>query len=515
VTVAELSAVQTRYGVLSDRLKATWTMQQFVSGVFAHVLRQQVTPGVDLMELYGAIRPVAAMLKVEWVAAASSALDEVEAGLSVATRELLEEDGRIGPSIVRRFFERLRKQDESLIEYLIRFYLYAGAVEGDRRDKLDFLFTRLGEDFDAARGEFVMRDSLELRQRVIPMVALRRLDEPPAEEVVRLIRAVRSMREDVASTGEFDDLVERNLLKDARTFKHRVGDLYFHPDVLLAVIDMNVATKNRFHRLYRTEEQKLLIDADKLMEHGTAIARNFGDSNPALVDEIARFRDLREQFEQLRNQSNVKHDLVARLKESMSTILSQLDRGLASEEEQVEIPASFFEEARRTEALALRFGRGEPLLQQVLRIDAVIESADPGVSADEVVESPDARDLRLEPWEVAAYQKLLDRRPAEGDEDTEELWLLYVRAAALRLKVDEEATILATALAAGVKPDAEVLNRARQSLELAKELDETFGDFLQEAVYYTNRRIVHQLYRSRFRLLRGFSGLWLIYDRQS
>ena len=107
-----------------------------------------------------------------------------------------------------------------------------------------------------------------------------------------------------------------------------------------------------------------------------------------------------------------------------------------------------------------------------------------------------------------------DRRGPEAEEDTEELWLLYLRAAALRLKVDEEATILATAIAAGVRPEAELLAEAKKSLDLAKELDEQFGDLLQEAVYYSNRRILHQLYRSRFRLLRGFSGLWLIYDRQ-
>jgi hypothetical protein len=89
-----------------------------------------------------------------------------------------------------------------------------------------------------------------------------------------------------------------------------------------------------------------------------------------------------------------------------------------------------------------------------------------------------------------------------------------VRAAALRLKIDEEATILATAISAGARPEAELLAKAKKSLDLAKALDEEFGDLQQEAVYYSNRRILHQLYRSRFRLLRGFSGLWLIYDRQ-
>jgi hypothetical protein len=43
-----------------------------------------------------------------------------------------------------------------------------------------------------------------------------------------------------------------------------------------------------------------------------------------------------------------------------------------------------------------------------------------------------------------------------------------------------------------VRPEAELLTKSKHSLDLAKELDEQFGDLLQEAVYYSNRRILHQ-----------------------
>jgi hypothetical protein len=180
-----------------------------------------------------------------------------------------------------------------------------------------------------------------------------------------------------------------------------------------------------------------------------------------------------------------------------------------------EIPETFFDEAQQNELVTERFGRGEPLLEFLLRIAGAIGMVDAGVDPDDLVQLPCARELRLEPWEAAAYQKLFDRREPEAAEDNEELWTVYLRAAALRTKVDEEATILASAMAAGMQPEPELLSRAKRSLDLAKELDEQFGDFLQEAVYYANRKILHQLYRSRFRLLRGFSGLWLIYDRQA
>lgn len=500
--VGQISAVQTRYVRVSDRLKATWTMHQFATGAARHFLGSDAAFELDLAPVYEQMRTLAGMINGTWPAVlehTAGPFVDVECALDGAAKALLAAEAQISPSLLRRFFEKLKRQDDSIIEYLIRFYLYADAVEGDRRDKLDFLFTRLGEDFVPERGEYVVRESLELRQRIIELVSIARLAEAPRDEVVRIIRAIRSMREDVQSAVQFDDLTERNLLRDARTFKHRVGDLYFDPDVLLAIIELNVASKNRFAGLYGGEEQRLVEEAGKLMEHGPAIERNFGEANPALVEEIARFREFKERFDCLRAQSNVKHDVVARLKASMNNILAQLDRGLELEEERApDLPEQFFAKEQLAENLTARFGRNEPLLDYLLRVAA---------------EDPET--LRLEPWESAAYRKLFENEAAEADEDNEELWMLYLRAAALRIKVDEEATILATAMAAGVKPESALLSRAKKSLDSAKELDEQFGDFLQEAAYYANRRILHQLYRSRFRLLRGFSGLWLIYDRQS
>jgi hypothetical protein len=514
MTVIEAGALSSRYTRVADRFKATWTSHQFAAGVFAEFLGEPLVYDLDFSRLYQEIKAIGRILNGTYPMEASSPLDHVEEELERASTQLLVADARISPSLLRRFFDRLKRPEDSIVENLIKFYFYADAVEADHRDKLDLLFTRLGEDVSEERGgEFVVRESFALRQRIIELVSLLRVATAPRDEVVRVIRAIRSMRDDIESATQFDELAERNLLKDARTFKHRVGDLYFDPDVLLAIIELNVATKNRFRRLYGGEEQRLVADADKLMAHGTAIARNFGGANPALVEEIARFRLLRDQFTFLRAQSNVKHEVVTRLKASMNNILAQLDRGLDPEVESAELPDAFFESIRAMGSMTARFGRSEPLLEHVLRIDAAMESADPALSPEEVIQLPAARELRLEAWEAAAYQKLVDRREADAEEDTEELWLLYMRAAALRIKVDEEATQLATAASAGVKPDAELLGKAKKSLDLAKELDETFGDLLQEAAYYSNRRILHQLYRSRFRLLRGFSGLWLIYDR--
>ncbi len=515
MSVAEIGLLHGRYVRLTDRFKALWTYHQFASGAYKNLLETPLPYKIDFQNTYDRMKSASATLNAAQVQEAAAALGLCELALDRAAAQLIRADDRISASLLRRFFEKLKKQDETIVQQLIKFYLYTDSVEGDHRDKLDFLFTRIGEDFVAERGEYWSRDSLEFRERIIALVSLLRVVDAPQEEVVRLIRAVRSIRDDIQSANAFEDLTEKNLLKNARMFKHRLGDLYFHPDILLAIVELNVATKNKFNRLYAEDEDRIVDDSQKLIDHGAAIERNFGDTNPELLREIARFRDFKERFDSGRADSNVKHDVITHLKQSMSNILTQLDRGLGMSDESAggDLPPAFFNDAERAENVHTRFGFDPALEPYLLRIASVIDFVDPSIMPEEIAEIPNVKELRLEPWEVAAYQKLFERRQAEAQEDNEDLWMLYLRAAALRLRVDEEATMLAAAMSAAVPPDSDNLARAKQSLDCAKELDESFSDFLREAVYYSNPKILHQLYRSRFRLLRGFSGLWLIYDR--
>jgi hypothetical protein len=498
VSVAEIGALHGRFIRQSDRFKSAWTYHQFATGAFKNFLDAPLPYSIDFQRIYERLKTISTKLNAGQMGEATATLGANDAALDAAQRTLVEADDRIPPSLVRRFFEKLKRTDDAIIHHLIKFYFFAAAVDGDRRDKIDFLFTRIGEDFSPDRDEYWSRDSLEFREKIIALVSILHVSSAAPDEVMKLIRAVRSMRDEVQRITRFEELTERHLLRNARLFKHRIGDLYFHPDVLLALVEMNVATKNMFVKLYLSDEQRLVDDSAKLLEHGTAIARNFGDTNPELVEEIARFREAKQRFDELRSQSNLKHDVVTRLKSTMTNILSQLDRGLEEDIAGTEIPAAFFD----SEKVAEHFGRDEALLPHLTRLAASL--------GDDVR----ITELRLEPWEVSAFAKLFGRAEPEADEDNEDLWTLYARAAAVRVKVDEEATVIATAIAAGVRPEPELLSRAKQSLDSAKELDELFGEFLHEAIYYSNPKILHQLYRSRFRLLRGFSGLWLIYDRQ-
>lgn len=507
MSVAEIGALHSRYVRLSDKFKALWTFHQFASGVYKNFLDEVLPYNIAFQEIYEEIRRGGDAIQSSDGALAAQMMDKSERELSSIVARQIHADQKISASILRRFFEKLRNQDEKIIFNLIKFYLYADSIDGDQRDKLDFLFTRIAEEFIEERGEYSSRDSLELRKQILGLIQVWPAPEPRREQAAELVKAIRMLQDDVERVSRFEQFSERNLLVRARELKHSIGDLFLDPDVLLAITACNISTKNRFALLYRDEEQKMLDDAKRLLENESAIARGFGERNPELLDEMERFKRFKSEFDESRAQSNVKHNVVTGLKTSLSNILAQLDRNLDASSAPGGDAPTFDVDADR---VAMKFGDDPVLYPSLVRLFSVLDSFDDDMASDQIVTAPSTKNLRLESWEVDAYRKLY-RGALRSDGESEELLLLYLRAAAIRIRIEEQASAFALS-AKNSTPDGLLLAEVKESLDRAKELDLRFKDFLSEGIATPTQKALHRLYRSRLRLLRGFSGLWLVYD---
>lgn len=506
VETAQLHAAYLR---LSARFKASWTFHQFTAAVYRDT-PELAFPDFPFQQLFERIREAGSPLQdgPTAVAMMGATLRELEA----ISRDLLALDGLISPSVLRRFFEERKSPDGVVVPQIIRFYLEAGGTDDHHRDKLDYLFTRMGAELVEARAEYQQRDLLELRNDVFSLVGTLPGAAAAKDDVVIAIRELRGMRDEIAAVRTFSELSGRQLLQRGRMFKHRLGPLYFHTDVLLSIIDLNIVARNRCAELFGREVELVLRDAGNLLANEEAIVRSFGESNPELMDEMDRFRESKKEFDESRASSNLKHGGLARLKSSLASVLSQLDRTLGSDTAEEELMEALILQVENSDRISRQFG-DDPLLHRfLLWIASLLDTIGPSLSAERIAGSTAARGLRMETWEVAAYQKLYGmtlRDPEESDD----LLVLLVTAAALRMKIDKEATAIAS-VPAGAPVDNALFSAAKASLDRAKALDARFAALLQDPTFYDTPRMLRQLYRSRFRLLRGFSGLWLIYDQR-
>jgi len=118
---------------------------------------------------------------------------------------------------------------------------------------------------------------------------------------------------------------------------------------------------------------------------------------------------------------------------------------------------------------------------------------------------------RLEPWEVRSALRIL--RKGKDTEPPVERDRLFFNASVLRQRMDEEAQQLRDLVGdVGDSSASEsTLQPSKKCLARAREIDSLFRQALA-AVESEESETWNNLTRSRFRHLRTFAGLWLLYD---
>jgi hypothetical protein len=156
----------------------------------------------------------------------------------------------------------------------------------------------------------------------------------------------------------------------------------------------------------------------------------------------------------------------------------------------------------------------DPLLNETLhRIMFALEMVVWDRLPTQVTEAPEIRNLELEPREIETYRRLaqgkVERGTAQWDLDS-----FFLSSAALRVKMEDERREIAR-LEKLENPERlyEILERSAQSLERARDIDRRFQWFIDDMLFRGDTKQLEDIYRSRFRFLHAYSGLWLAHQR--
>lgn len=517
MSVASFAELNQRYIKLADRCRAQWTFYQLLQGLHKHLQHVPPPPELDFRDTFARLKELAENINNPDTGSVLRLFEKVELHAERTDGTLREADAAVSPSLLRRFFDRLSTRDEKVLLAIIKFYLDAPELNADVLDKLDVLFTRLAE-IPRAEGGFLSRERHELERLVKPLLAGRQLPEIPDREAEILLEAILELRSEILAKRTFSELLASGSLDRFRNLKRRLGASLLHPRLLPALMESTVAIKNRFRLLWEEEEAAILEDTNRVMELAHQLERNPDVITPELREAVETFTRTRQRFEQARQEDNLRTQDIQALRQSLNSILEQFDNQhppaappaqVRPRDEEVEelgdaLPAS----APATVGPTV----SDPLLQEYLsKILFALELAGRDRAPGELAQAREVVALRLEPWEVEACLALANGQVREG-EMAGERKKLFALAAALRLKADEEAREIDRLSKRNSERLAELLEQATQTLQRASEMDRRFGWLIEDALYRGDTEHLERLYRSRFRLMRAYSGLWLIHN---
>jgi hypothetical protein len=490
MSVEKLQLLHEDYIRLTERFKALWTFHQFLRGIgktFSVPGRDDAT---DFNALYEEVKSAGAELASAAPEAIAGRLQQLFARLEAVASELRETDRRISPSLVRRFFDRIRPQDEKIAFYLLRYYFSQADVDEDVVDKVDFLATvaatgRPEPDATASRPRGAIR---KLFESVTAASVWPRIE---AGMTPAIVRAFDELAADVTQAREFEQLLTDRLLNNARTMKRRVATGLADPDILTAVAWCNLTTRSVFHRLYEREERRLDEATGRIADLERELTRG-GEDAPS-PQEFRRFRESRERFDRFSTDRNLRAQHIMELKLAIGEVLDKFDiSGLEAED--IDEALELVEEV---DAASEDEGFWRPCLDRIL---GPVGRAGSGAGA-----SGGLAALKLETWELAAARRTVEHGEPPTDADR-----TCLRAVALRVRAEEEAAVLAR-LPEGAAP-AEILRGARGTLARCEPIEAALEQLTTESQGFEQARSWD---RTRQRLRRASADLWLEVDRLS
>jgi len=543
-TVQELGAVHRRYADTSHRFRAAWTFHQFLQSL-GKSGQQVITDAhsLEFQNLYAELKEISQNLNTAESDRLRGRLDGIDRRLSQLIEDLDQEDARVAPYYLRQFFRRVKSYDEKILTQLVKFYLYAQQGEiwpTERLDKVDFLLARLSEEEDDRTGEPRLRDHRRLGEIFHGLWAMLGVPLPEAAFITAKRREIEGIRQEVAEIETLDRVSETNLIPRYRELKHDLGNLLFEPALLLAIQETNLVFKSRIQNLYAKEERRIVAEYQRVFELEREVP-----VDRELDQELIQFRQEIERFEaQLQSQELKLEDLAmirARVRELLPR-LTAAGRGVGGYLGDASAPASgiagdegtasgtgtgraprsghsplaadggYFSEGEEIgssagPAAASPLAAQEDLLGEFYRklVDALRE-VDPELPAERVVVLQEVFPLRIEPREVVAYRRLYGR--ANCDRELEQFLL---EGAALRMRINEEAQEISGILdETSVTGDSIVFARARWTARTADAYLWRFHHVLDEAVLAGSVTEGRQLQLLRMRLMRDYSGLWLL-----
>jgi len=516
MSVQELSHLHRRYVDLSQRFRAAWVYHQFLHSL-ARVNGDESTPSPftgRFQDLYAQLKECSQSLTPAEAASLKGRFDDIGAEVAELIGALLAEDSKVEPQTLRHFFQKFRNYDEKILAQLVRFYLFACAEpdwHADRRDKVDFLISRLGEEMRRTdRGPGA--GTQQMNEILASLWGLTGEPEPSLDRVEGLCRALDEIRGEANRADNLDDLTSTEALRNYREFKHSLGLTFFHPRVLDAVLETNFAFRDTVRRLYRQEERRIAADYQRIFDLEREVPVDV-----QLDQELSIFRQQVERFERQLQQDEMRLDDLTELRRRARSLIPRLapaeqpggEEGGTRDDDvsTAEVTARAVMEAMDDADRAAQGGGGPPpeIAEAYAHLVQALGDTTLGSPPRSIVLTPDIYPYHLEAREVVAFRRVHE---GLGDEQVEEERFLLV-GAALRVALQEQAEALREVLD-GTGDGGGHRRRAHALVALGDDFLRRYENRQQRALLADRADDARQLALLRTRLMKDYAELWLL-----
>lgn len=481
-----VTSVKEAYAHYSDWFKAAWTFNQFLLGIQKMQMDSDVVNETGrLQAVHTLLKSVAQNLNSPVQQDNTPELEKVARSLKDLVRTLLLKDIRISPANVRQFFEGSSTHSGTILIQIVKFYLYCQPISkwtNEQKDKVDFLLTRLAAVSSGPDQPWIIGDPKRLYRLAGELLELITDESLTPEDPGDACDIIRNFRRQFAAADSFDELKQRDVLNQFRQYKHQLGMLMFDPEILVEIVDTNLALRNLVNQLCGREELRIDTEFRRVFDQNNAANRETSPTAPPRQGDIPEA-------------SGQEHTSFTRF-HSAPQPRATGESGVSSANPAAPVAPTSSGQT------------GSSGLDACLsRLTAALEQSDPNLVPEAIVGQESLSVWNLDPYEVIAYRRRASAtEPAEREEQ-----LFLIQAAALRMELSQISSALESMPKAELQARrTESHVRARNALFAAEVGHGRFQAKINRAIQDMDREEVRRLRTLQIRLLHHYTHLWLL-----
>jgi hypothetical protein len=212
---------------------------------------QGYVPEVDLSEVYD-------FLYGEKSSNLAKESAQMIALLATARQQLQEVDGTLEPAKFRLVFERIGAPSTHSLELVVQYYLSKPQHNKEDRDKVDLLATRWGSYLvNTSQKLPMLRTANDLTVKIDELYQNLEIILTPTDADIEILQTLQDLKAEINQISNFREVADKQVIGRLREYKAKIGEKFYHPQILAEVVEVNVEIHNLFQQLYDDEQSRL------------------------------------------------------------------------------------------------------------------------------------------------------------------------------------------------------------------------------------------------------------------
>jgi hypothetical protein len=169
--------------------------------------------------------------------------------------ELESFDKNLPAATLRRYFEQSSLVTKDILENLLKFYLRKKNKTVADRDKVDLIVTRWGRQTNNQEG--ILSRSPDLLTKLNEIYKNLSLPLNVIDGEFAAINALQKERIALVNIKSLRELIDRQVLLRVRKIKDEMEIIFFQPNVLTELVEVNISLHNIFQKLLAAEQPRI------------------------------------------------------------------------------------------------------------------------------------------------------------------------------------------------------------------------------------------------------------------